>query len=60
MASYKMKSEIYYNTKLENYTLKKVIEEVKSIKKIPIKFKLSDDTSKFRKRILQKKLDETL
>jgi len=49
--------EIYYNSKIEEYTLKKEIEKIKSIKKIPIKFKENDSTSRFRKEILRKELE---
>ena len=52
-----MKCEIYYNEKIKNYTLQKEIEEFKSIKKVPIRFKLNDDTSRFRKEILKKELE---
>ena len=52
-----MKCEIYYNDKIKNYTLEKEIEGIKSIKKVPIRFKLSDDTSRFRKEILKKELE---
>jgi len=46
-------SEILFNEKLNNYTLKEEIEGVKSIKRAPIKFKASDSTSKYRKEILR-------
>lgn len=48
--------EILYNEKIKNYTLQKKIENVNSIKKIPIKFKLNDKTSKYRKEILKKEI----
>ncbi|MDA3856158.1 MAG: hypothetical protein PF569_07925 [Candidatus Woesearchaeota archaeon] len=49
-------AEIFFNDKENNYTLQEEIEGVKSIKKIPMKFKLEDSTSKYRKEILQKEL----
>lgn len=46
-------SEILFNEKLNNYTLKEEILGVKSIKRVPIKFKHEDSTSKYRKEILR-------
>lgn len=48
-----MKHEIYFNKKLGNYTLEKSIEGVDSIKKKPLRFKLKDSTSRFRKEQLK-------
>ena len=48
--------EILYNDKIKNYTFKTEIDDVKSYKKVPIKFKLDDLTSKYRKEILKKEL----
>ncbi len=48
-----VKEEIYWNEKLNDYTLEKEIDGVKSIKKIPMKFKIDDKTSKYRKEILK-------
>lgn len=50
-------AEILFNEELNNYTLQENIGKTKSIKKIPIKFKLSDKTSRFRKEILKKELN---
>ena len=50
-------SEILFNEKLNNYTLKEEIDRVKSIKKAPIKFKASDSTSKYRKEILKESIE---
>lgn len=50
-------SEIWFNEKLNNYTLKEEIDGVKSIKKVPIRFKMEDSTSKYRKEILKKEID---
>ncbi len=52
-----VKYEIYWNEKLNDYTLEKEIDGVKSIKRKPMKFKQDDKTSKFRKEILEKELD---
>lgn len=49
-------SEILFNAKLNNYTLKEEIDGIKSIKKVPIKFKAEDSTSKYRKEILKNKV----
>lgn len=53
-----MKQEIYFNEKLENYTLQEEVEGVKSFKRIPMKFKPTDSTAKYRKEILKKELLE--
>ncbi len=50
-------SEILFNEKLNNYTLKEEIGGVKSIKRAPIKFKASDSTSKYRKEILKESVE---
>ncbi len=50
------KEEIYYNEKINNYTLEKEIDGVKSIKRIPLKFKLEDSTAKYRQEILKEEL----
>lgn len=49
-------AEILFNEKINNYTLKEEIDNVKSIKKVPIKFKLQDTTAKYRKEILKKEI----
>ncbi len=49
-------AEILFNEKIDNYTLQEEIKGIKSIKKIPIKFKLDDKTSKYRKEILEKEI----
>jgi len=49
-------AEILFNEKLNNYTFKNEIDGTKSIKRVPIKFKLEDSTSKFRKEILKEEL----
>lgn len=51
-------AEILYNTKKKNYTLEEEIDKVISIKKAPIKFKLNDSTSKYRKDIIKKEILE--
>jgi len=51
-------SEILFNEKLNNYTLKEEIDGVKSIKRAPIKFKALDSTSKYRKEILKKSIEQ--
>ena len=50
--------EIFYNDKIDNYTLEKDFEGVKSYKQVPIKFKLDDSTSKFRKEILKEEISK--
>ena len=54
---FKMKFEILYNDELKNYTLEKEVNSVKSYKKVPIKYKTSDKTSKYRKEILANQID---
>ena len=49
--------EILFNEKINQYTLKEEIDKKKSIKKVPIKFKFEDKTSRFRKEILAKSLN---
>lgn len=49
-------TEILFNEKINDYTFSQIIESVKSIKKVPIKFKLDDSTSKFRKELLLNKI----
>ncbi|MCA9459078.1 MAG: hypothetical protein KC550_00855 [Nanoarchaeota archaeon] len=49
-------AEIFYNEKINNYTLDEEKQGVKSIKKVPMKFKLEDTTSKYRKEILKKEI----
>ena len=52
-------AEILFNEKTNEYTLEEEIKKVKSIKRVPIKFKPEDKTSRFRKEILKKEiLDE--
>ena len=51
-------AEIFFNDKINNYTLQEEIDGVKSIKKIPIKFKVNDKTARFRKEILKKEILE--
>lgn len=46
-------AEILFNKKTNEYTLK---ESKDTIKRVPIKFKLEDKTSRFRKEILKKEL----
>ena len=48
-------AEILFDEKKKEYTLK---NNKTSIKKVPIKFKLDDKTSRFRKEILKKETDE--
>lgn len=49
-------AEIFFNEKINNYTLNEQVDGVKSTKKVPIKFKLSDSTAKFRQEILKKEI----
>jgi len=51
-----MGNEILFNEKLGEYTLEEEIEGYKSIKRVPIKFSLSDNTSKYRKDLLKEEL----
>ena len=52
--------EILFNSLINNYTLKEEIDGIKSIKKVPMKFKLIDRTSKYRKEILKKEIFEKI
>jgi rRNA maturation protein Nop10 len=52
------KTEIFYNEELKDYTLKAKIGTKKSIKKVPIKFKMDDKTARFRQEILKKEILE--
>lgn len=49
-------SEILFNTKLDNYTLQGEVKDTKSEKRVPMKFKLEDKTSKYRKAILKEEI----
>lgn len=49
-------TEILYNEKKKDYTLEEEVKGVKSIKRVPIKFKFEDKTSKFRKEILKEEI----
>ena len=51
-----MAKEILFNSKINEYTLKKEINSIQSIKKVPLKFKLSDLTAKFRRELLKESL----
>lgn len=51
-------AEILFNSKIGEYTFSKEIEGVRSIKKIPMKFKFEDSTSRFRKEFLRKEILE--
>ena len=51
-----MAEEIFFNSKLNNYTLEKEIDGISSEKKIPIKFKLEDSTARFRQEILKQEI----
>jgi rRNA maturation protein Nop10 len=48
--------EIFFNEKIGKYTLRKEIEGVLSIKRIPLKFKLNDSTARYRQELLRKKI----
>lgn len=50
-------TEILFNEKTNEYTLLDEIKGVKSIKRVPIKFKPEDSTARFRKDILKKELE---
>jgi hypothetical protein len=52
------KKEILFNSKLNQYTLAKEVDGVKSEKKVTIKFKEKDSTAKFRRAMLEKELNE--
>ena len=54
-----VKYEILYNDKKKNYTLDKEVDGVKSYKKVSIKYKAQDSTSKYRKDILKQELDKS-
>lgn len=49
-------AEILWNENLENYTFKSEINRTKSIKRVPIKFKIDDKTARFRRDLLKKKI----
>lgn len=49
-------AEIFWNQKIKDYTLKEKIDDVKSIKKVPLKFKLEDKTARFRQEILKEEI----
>lgn len=51
-----VKREILWNSKINQYTLDKEIDKIKSIKKIPVKYKSEDKTSKYRKEILKSQI----
>ncbi len=51
-----MKTEILFNDEIQNYTLKEEINGVKSYKKVPLKYKPEDKTSKYRKIILKQEI----
>jgi len=51
-----MKTEILFNSKLNDYTLQAEVDGVKSIKKIPLKFKAEDTTARFRQKTLKEKV----
>ena len=46
-------TQILYNDKIADYTLKKEIEGVASYRRVPLKFKPNDSTKRFRKKILK-------
>lgn len=50
-----VKEEIFYDEKV-GYTLEDEVDGVKSIKKVPMKFKPEDKTAKYRKEILKKEI----
>lgn len=52
-------ADIMFNESINNYTLKEEINGVKSIKKVPIKFKIDDKTARFRKELLKEELLKT-
>jgi rRNA maturation protein Nop10 len=51
-----MKTEILFNDELNDYTLQKEVNGVKSYKKVPLKYKPDDTTAKFRQEILKNQL----
>lgn len=51
-----VKREIFFNDKINDYTLEKEIDGIKSVKRVPIKFKVGDKTARFRKEILKKEI----
>lgn len=50
-------AEIFFNPKLNEYTLKTEIDGVKSVKRVPIKFRKEDSTSRFRKELLKDQIN---
>jgi len=48
--------EMLFNSELNDYTFKKEIKKIKSIRKVPLKFKLEDSTAKYRIEILRKEI----
>lgn len=49
-------AEILFNEKINEYTLDEEIDGVKSIKRVPMRFKSEDKTAKYRKEILSKEI----
>ena len=50
-------TEILFNKKLGKYTLQEEFEGEKSYKRVPIKYKPNDSTSRFRRDILDKNIE---
>ena len=51
-------TEILFNKNLGKYTLQEEVKGTKSYKRVPIKYKPNDSTSRFRRDILDKKLEK--
>ena len=52
-------AEIFYSEKRGEYTLNEEVDGEKTLKKVPIKFKLHDKNSRFRKQILKEELEKS-
>lgn len=50
--------EIFYSKKTKEYTLEEEVKGEKSSKRVPLKFKKEDSTSKYRKELLKQELLE--
>jgi hypothetical protein len=48
--------EILFNEKLKEYTFQKEFKGVKSVKRVPIKYKSIDSTRKFRTQMLKEEI----
>ena len=53
-----VKREIFFNDKLNEYSMEREVGGIKSYKRVPMKFKLDDSTAKYRSAILKKEIEE--